>query len=269
MIRTPPRRSIFHGLALGALAVVFSAAAALPPGSESAGDEALSQEELTRLFDQARGAYDAGALDEAVNTYRDLLERGYISSALFFNLGNAYFKGGFLGAAILNYRRALYLAPRDPDVLKNLEFAVETAGTSLPQQPLLEALSLKMSFGEWVGVAVLAYWGAAVAGGLSIASRRRRSLWLRILLAFAVVLGGAATGLAHRAGLRRTPEVVVLEPGQEALYAPLEGSTAHFAVPEGMILRMTDSSEGWVKVQSEKKSGWIRRPACQTVYPFR
>ena len=46
-----------------------------------------------------------------------------MSAALYFNLGNALFKSGQIGRAIVNYRLAGQLAPRDPDIRANLRFA--------------------------------------------------------------------------------------------------------------------------------------------------
>src|SRR4029077_19623718 len=48
---------------------------------------------------------------------------GHESGPVYFNLGNAYFRAGNPGRAILNYERARRLMPRDPDLHANLGFA--------------------------------------------------------------------------------------------------------------------------------------------------
>ena len=60
--------------------------------------------------------YEAGQFVEAAALYQALADAGAEDGTLYYNLGNACFKAGDLGRAILNYRRAQALLPRDPDV---------------------------------------------------------------------------------------------------------------------------------------------------------
>src|SRR5204862_132447 len=64
-----------------------------------------------------------GPFAEAAAAYEKIVAGGRVSSALYFNLGNALFKSGRIGRAIANYRLAEQLAPRDPDIRANLRFA--------------------------------------------------------------------------------------------------------------------------------------------------
>jgi Flp pilus assembly protein TadD len=76
-------------------------------------------------FEAANRQYEKGDFAGAAKAYAALLDQGQHSSAVLFNLGNAHFKAGQLGAAIAAYRRAEALAPRDPDIRANLQFARE------------------------------------------------------------------------------------------------------------------------------------------------
>lgn len=67
--------------------------------------------------------YEAGQYAEASAIYETILESGLYHSTVYYNLGNAYFKQGDLGRAILNYRRAQRLDPRDADIGANLRIA--------------------------------------------------------------------------------------------------------------------------------------------------
>jgi tetratricopeptide (TPR) repeat protein len=219
-------------------------------------------------FARAKTAYDEGRMADAINAYHEILDGGFYSTALFFNLGNAQFRRGQVGPAVLNFRRAMYLAPGDPDVRKNLAFALETTGAAIPVLPLPERLARGVALGKWVAVALAGYWGAALAGAAWILWPRRRGTLARVLAGCAVLVAVALTAVVYWAALLRSPEVVVTTANQEALFAPLQGATAHFAAPEGTILRAVDASEGWVKVAAGKKAGWIPRASCEQVYPF-
>src|SRR6476659_1044175 len=94
--------SVFFGLLIGSLC--------------------LRADEVSTAFDQANKLYEQGKYGEAASGYGKLAQAGQVSSALYFNLGNALLKSGELGRAILNYRLAQRLAPRDPDIRVNLRF---------------------------------------------------------------------------------------------------------------------------------------------------
>src|SRR4051794_29504249 len=73
-------------------------------------------EDLAAAFDQANKLYEQGKFAEAAGAYEKLAQSTPASPALYFNLGNAWFKAGQSGRAIAAYRRAEILAPRDPNL---------------------------------------------------------------------------------------------------------------------------------------------------------
>jgi tetratricopeptide (TPR) repeat protein len=98
----------FCGSALAAVLLCPSATwAALPLGE----------------FENANKLYEHGKFAEAAALYTNLVQSGQVSSALYFNLGNAFFKAGQMGRAIGAYRQAEQMTPRDPDLGANLRFA--------------------------------------------------------------------------------------------------------------------------------------------------
>ncbi|NJN94350.1 MAG: tetratricopeptide repeat protein [Anaerolineales bacterium] len=85
----------------------------------------LAQEPVTptQAMRVANEKYEAGDYAEASAIYEAILDSGLSHSSVYYNLGNAYFKQGDLGRAILNYRRAQSLDPRDGDIAVNLSIA--------------------------------------------------------------------------------------------------------------------------------------------------
>src|SRR5262249_45435626 len=77
-------------------------------------------------FDEANKLYEQGKYQEAIAAYQRLIVQNDVSAALYFNLGNAWFKSGRTGQAIASYRLAQRLDPRDPDIRANLRFARES-----------------------------------------------------------------------------------------------------------------------------------------------
>lgn len=83
---------------------------------------------LDRQFETANAAYAQGQYGQAVEHYQNVLDAGYTSGALYYNLGNAYVRLGRLGQAIRYYEKSRQLRPRDPKVEHNLEQARRWAG---------------------------------------------------------------------------------------------------------------------------------------------
>lgn len=222
---------------------------------------------LAERFSVAAQAYDESRYEEALQIYQQLLNDGVRAPALHYNLGNTYYRVGEWGAAILHLQKAHLLAPRDPDIRHNLDFVLQEADALQVPVAWPARLLRRMTLPEWVIVATLAWWVTAVYLALMLWPGRKRG-WGWAASSAAVVLVVALLGIAQWIGLRARPLVVVMQPGQEALFAPLDTSTAHFALPLGSMARVDSESGEWYRVRVGKNDGWIRQSAVALVAPW-
>lgn len=74
------------------------------------------------LAEQADSAYNKDDYRQAVELYRQSLAQDGVSSDVYYNLGNAYYRCDKPGLAVVCYERALKLDPTDGDARTNLEF---------------------------------------------------------------------------------------------------------------------------------------------------
>lgn len=81
----------------------------------------FSQEKI--LFDEANTLYNNGEYESAISVYKQILDDGLHSSALYFNMANCYYKLNKIAPSIYHYEKALKLSPEDQDILNNLNFA--------------------------------------------------------------------------------------------------------------------------------------------------
>ena len=84
------------------------------------------------LFDTAKTPTDYRA---AAAELESILEDGFRNGAVYYNLGNAYYRAGEFGRAILNYRKAKPYRPNDPYLTANLQQALAIAPGRLPEPP--------------------------------------------------------------------------------------------------------------------------------------
>ena len=71
-------------------------------------------------IDAANQLYVSGHYGEAARIYEQEIARGVHDSAVYFNLGNAYFQQGDMGRAVLNLQRAADLDARNERVCISL-----------------------------------------------------------------------------------------------------------------------------------------------------
>ena len=75
--------------------------------------QAVQGQEPMSLAQQAQAAYLSGDYAAARGQYEALINLGVRDSAIYINLGNTYFQLHDMGRALLNYRRAQRITPRD------------------------------------------------------------------------------------------------------------------------------------------------------------
>ncbi len=71
---------------------------------------------------QADSAYNKKDFQAALYYYQNAMQKDGVSSDLYYNIGNTYYRLGDLGHAVLSYKRALALDPSNEDAISNLEF---------------------------------------------------------------------------------------------------------------------------------------------------
>ena len=211
-------------------------------------------------FEEANRSFETGDYAKAISGYRGLLTNGTESAAVWFNLGNAYFKDGQFGRGIHCYRQARRLEPRDPDIRANLQFArKEVAGAFAPETATWQSFFRYLSPREWAGLTAIA--GFVLFGVLAIRERFARErtalIWpVRLAVLFAVVCGVACP--VDDSIWSDEDAAVVIVKKAEVRYGPLLDSKSAFQVKDGEELELLDSKDDWRQVRNTSgQAGWI------------
>ena len=75
------------------------------------------------LFQKANEKYEQQNYDSCIVLLDSIVNMGFESTDLYYNLGNAWFKNGEIAKAILYYEKAKKLEPNNADVNYNLALA--------------------------------------------------------------------------------------------------------------------------------------------------
>jgi tetratricopeptide (TPR) repeat protein len=87
----------------------------------------IAAQNVDSLFISANELYRNGAFEKAIEKYKKIESQEIVSSELYLNLGNAYYKLNKVGPTIYYYEKALKLAPLNAAVKNNLVFAKRLA----------------------------------------------------------------------------------------------------------------------------------------------
>jgi tetratricopeptide (TPR) repeat protein len=140
------------------------------------------------LFDAAKSPDD---FRESAKLLESIIADGFCNGAVYYNCGNAYYRAGDFGRAILNYRKAKPYRPSDPLLEANLQQAIVSAPGKLPEAPRAwwdhvlfwtESIAYPNRVAIALGLLVLAPLFALCA----MLFQRRKLLWI----------AGAITGVA-------------------------------------------------------------------------
>lgn len=243
---------------------------ALPVHAQS-GDAAATPEQL---FERGNRAYMDGRFDDAAAAFRAASTRGARDARLEFNLGNAEFKRGNKGLAILHFERARRLDPVDVEVLENLDYARGFIVDRVPavQVPawLERVRTAQDRFGPdrhaWLALALV--WLVALSLVVSLARPGRFGAgwaWAIGLLLLTIALV-SASGYATWQRLDGVRLGVVLAPVAEVLAGPGGNNASLAAVHEGLTVEVRDVRDEWVQVSLPNGlSGWLPREALGLV----
>jgi tetratricopeptide (TPR) repeat protein len=232
--------------------------------------------EIDVRFESANQAYRAADYQKSARLYEEILSQGYESAALYYNLGNCYYKLNNIPAAILQYERARKLAPEDEDIDHNLVLANLRVVDRVEPIPDLFYVTW---WHRWTDLAPADRWAAISIGFLWLALLLCAALFLPIrsyllrricsLLALtAVVLFllsiAAAAGRHGREHDRRY--AVLFATSTSARSAPDEQGTSLFVLHEGVKVELLDHVGEWTKIRlADGKVGWIQTSTFQKI----
>lgn len=223
------------------------------------------QETAAREADEA---YRQGDYASAIEQYEAVLDKQCASANLYYNLGNAYYRTDRMGSAILNYRRALRLAPSMTDAKENLALA-ESRTTDriavLPQFFLvrwIDALCTAVSPAAWriVWLVLLALLGGAVVLfrlGSTRGLRKGAFAGGAVVLLLLVLATWLLLRTTHRYNAHR--DAVVMQPAVTVKGSPEEQSVDKLILHEGTVVSVDDSLSGWYKITiADGTTGWCQ-----------
>ena len=236
----------------------------------------LIAQENEQLFDQGNTYYQNGQFEEALNAYQKIINKGYESGSLYFNIGNCYYKLNDVGKTILNYERARRLIPNDEDLKANLAIAQLSVVDKIePQKQFIlfqitDKLIQLLPLGLLIGVVAGSYIMTAVFLIVWTMNRKAavRYFTIRMVVLFGVLFlffGLALLGQVRESG--KTVEAVILVDKVDVMSAPgAQGGTEIFSLHEGTKVEIDQMADDWVEIiLPDRKVGWVKQEVIEII----
>jgi len=249
--------------------ILFLAAMIVGPGSGAFAEPAAVN--AKSFFKEGNDLYEKGDYRAAIEEYEKILGMGYDSGPLYYNLGNSYFKDGQPGKAILNYKRAERLMPRDKELKRSHKHVLSIAEGIAPRKPKIFIVCLAYAAGRYFTaneLAIFLFGASLLFMAIVLAHiyfylvKRHFVLILTVLSIFIIASGYLAINKQGGYG----KEAVVVSKAADAKFEPFERATTHFTLDEGSTVRITDSKDGWRKIKRpDGKSGWVEKSVLEVI----
>lgn len=183
------------------------------PAASFAAESGTRERTFLRALEVFDAAKSPQEYRESAALLESLLADGFRNGAVYYNLGNAYFRAGEYGRAIAAYRKAKPFRPRDPYLDANLRQALAVAPGRLPESPPpwwthVLFWSGWLSFPEKAYAAFAGFLLAPIAAVAGLMLHKPRAYWISAGLVVIAAVLSLDAGLAH-SGIFRSRHAVV------------------------------------------------------------
>jgi tetratricopeptide (TPR) repeat protein len=214
-------------------------------------------ESFDALFRQGAATYRLGDYADAAQAFRQSAKQRPASGTLQ-NLGNAEWKLGSTGPAILAWEQAVWLDPFNDPARTDLRFARRTAQLEAPELAWYEVVSTWLPANWWAWIAGASLWLAVGLVMLPGILRWRKATWHQAVAAFCLMVFllsiPAYIGLHTRSRLG-----FVLQPDTPLRLTPTLEAQAITRLAAGEPARLARTRGKYLLIRTNRTQGWVER----------
>lgn len=235
----------------------------------------LYANENIQLWNKANDAYSMGQYESALEDWLKIEGSGEHSYKLYCNLGNAYYKTGSMGKAILYYEKALKLNPAGEDAKINLQIAKLQTLDKIEVVPefilstWIKDIRNMMSSNSWAYVALglfavvallmLLFKFAPTTGG-------RKFSFVMACIVMLLAIFAVLFSVSLRANANSDDQAIVMLPVSNVKSAPNATGSNLFILHEGSKLEILEEAGKWYRVEiSDGRQGWIQKGDVEVI----
>jgi len=216
----------------------------------------------------ANDFYANGKYEDAIVTYQEILDADNISTDIYYNLGNCFYKTRNLPNAILNYEKALKLKPDNEDALFNLAMANQLTVDKIDRLP---ELFIGNTWRNLITSKTIDNWAFYTAGliYLSLLFFVAYLLMQQVIIKKVNFYAGVfflslslftfLMAAQHYGIVQQSSEAIIFAPTITIQSEPNNNSESLFTLHEGTKVTLLEVSNEWSKIKLPNGNiGWIK-----------
>jgi len=221
------------------------------------------------LFDSANYQYSKGNYEKAIQLYESVLNTNIEAAALYFNLGNAYYKNNQIGLAILYYEKAKKISSNDEDIEHNLMLAnlkTEDKVNQLPELFLtnwINNIANLLSEKSWSIICIIMLCASLVMFAFYFSTNVvifKKIFFYIALILFIKAIVSFFLAQHQYSKLKKNNSAIIINPSSNINSSPSEKSTKLFILHEGTKVDITDEDNDWMEIKlSNGNVGWVKK----------
>ncbi|HSU54585.1 MAG TPA: hypothetical protein VLT36_11050 [Candidatus Dormibacteraeota bacterium] len=226
---------------------------------------AMRGAEFEKFFAQGTTAYRAGNYTNAAAAFAESASLQPASGTLQ-NLGNAEWRAGQAGAAILAWERSLWLDPFNRAAHNNLRFARKALQVESPDLGWFEVISTWLPVSWWAWIAGLSFWVAIAAALMPGILRWRKAGWHQAIAALGLTV--FLLSLPAHAGVQTRARLgFVLQKDTGLRLTPTADAQDITKLAAGDPARLVRVRGDYLLVRTSRATGWLRTGEFGQVCP--
>jgi tetratricopeptide (TPR) repeat protein len=227
------------------------------------------------FIDSANANYLNGWYDKAAAYYEQVLQGGFESPEVYYNLGNAYFKQNKIPEAILNFERAALIAPYDEDINYNLNLVRSYVTDDIEELPefflnsWFNMIRSFMSTNGWALTSLILFVLFMTLVFAYLFSRKvlikKFTFWFGILC-FIISIISFVFSYQQKKSITDHNYAIIFNPTVTVKSSPDDISTDLFILHEGTKVKLDDTIGDWIEIQiADGSIGWIKAEDVQLI----
>ena len=210
----------------------------------------------------------------AIDGYKDILNSGFESAELYYNLGNAFYKLNNIPESNFFYEKARSISPTDEDILINLSFAQNLRIDKIEKLPITQTQNLKinilnlLSEKGWSVLLIILAWIACVSFVLylSVNNSGNKRIFFTQFIIMMIGLIVVFTINYEKKKFNNEKFAIIYDKEIEVWSEPNKISELKFLLHEGTKVKQVDTIQDWVNIQLENGTlGWIQSSSIKTL----
>ena len=232
-----------------------------------------------QTFKNANTAYNAGKFEKALLLYKQILESGEHSAALYFNMGNCYYRLNNVAESIFFFEKAKQMNPLDEDISINSAFAQNMAIDAVELLPISQVTKFKDGLVElfnqegWALVLTLLAWLLAIFWGLYLKNKTplfKRIFFVSTILMSSFLISSVFISVIKFADESATNHGILFNQKIEVWAEPNTRAEGLFILHEGTKVQLLDALQEWQKIRIANGSeGWIKDGNVRSLKEFK